>query len=286
MRLRQLVSRDPRQFGCEQSRWTLSALHTVCGRWLRVGTLAGLWGVLRRLQVRLKRGRLYVHSPDPGYAHKLARLKQVVAQVRQAPQRWVLVYLDEVSYTRQPSLACDYAACGPTQPLARLSHAADREYRVLGALDGLTGRVLYRQRRHIRRTVLIDFWYQLRAAYPEAEQIYVVVDNWPVHFHPDVLAVLHPQPYRSDFRLPPNWSSAPSAHVKRDGLPITLVPLPTYASWLNPIEKLWRKLRQQIVHLHRQADDWPGLKQRVARFLDGLAHGSPALLHYVGLLPI
>ena len=45
-------------------------------------------------------------------------------------------------------------------------------------------------------------------------------------------------------------------------LPIQLVPLPTYASWCNPIEKLWRQLRQELLHLHRFADrfrstQWP-----------------------------
>jgi len=32
---------------------------------------------------------------------------------------------------------------------------------------------------------------------------------------------------------------------------ITLVYLPTYAPWLNPIEKLWRKAYQEVLHLHR-----------------------------------
>jgi hypothetical protein len=59
--------------------------------------------------------------------------------------------------------------------------------------------------------------------------------------------------------------------------------LPTYAPWLNPIEKLWRWLRQDVLKLHRQASDWPGLRQRVRAFLDQFASGSLALLQYVGL---
>jgi len=30
-------------------------------------------------------------------------------------------------------------------------------------------------------------------------------------------------------------------------LPIQIVQLPTYASWTNPIEKLWRKLKAEMV---------------------------------------
>ncbi|MCB8937396.1 MAG: transposase [Ardenticatenaceae bacterium] len=69
-------------------------------------------------------------------------------------------------------------------------------------------------------------------------------------------------------------------------MPVQLLPLPTYASWLNPIEKLWRWLKQEVLHLHRFSDDWPELREVVASFLDQFATGSDALLRYVGLLPI
>jgi transposase len=66
-------------------------------------------------------------------------------------------------------------------------------------------------------------------------------------------------------------------------LPIQIVPLPTYASWCNPIEKLWRKLRQELTHLHLWADDLAQLRAEIDRFLQQFAAGSPALLRYVGL---
>jgi len=66
-------------------------------------------------------------------------------------------------------------------------------------------------------------------------------------------------------------------------LPIQIVPLPTYASWCNPIEKLWRKLRQDVTHLHRWADDLEVLRIEIDRFLDQFAQGSLELLRYVGL---
>jgi hypothetical protein len=56
-----------------------------------------------------------------------------------------------------------------------------------------------------------------------------------------------------------------------------------YASWTNPIEKLWRWLKQEVLHLHRLADQWPELQQRVDHLLVQFAHGSKALLRYVGL---
>ncbi len=64
---------------------------------------------------------------------------------------------------------------------------------------------------------------------------------------------------------------------------ITLVPLPTYASWRTPIEKVWRYLKQEVLHMHSWADAWATLKLEVARFLDRFAQPNTALLHYVGL---
>ena len=60
--------------------------------------------------------------------------------------------------------------------------------------------------------------------------------------------------------------------------------LPNYSPWLNPIEKLWRWLRQDVLKQHRLAGDWPILRGRVNQFLGQFAAGSQDLLRYVGLL--
>jgi hypothetical protein len=83
--------------------------------------------------------------------------------------------------------------------------------------------------------------------------------------------------------LPPNWPVEASPKAKHLNLPIQLLPLPTYASGTNPIEKLWRNLRQEVLHLHRFEDDWDATKQAVSSFLDQFAQDSFDLLRYVGL---
>ena len=98
-----------------------------------------------------------------------------------------------------------------------------------------------------------EFYGDLRAAYPWAERIYVVPgQDWPVHTHPDVLVALEAQTSPFAFHRPPSWPTTPSAAAVTRwtdlALPIQIVPLPTYASWCNPIEKLWRKLRQEVTH--------------------------------------
>ncbi len=134
---------------------------------------------------------------------------------------------------------------------------------------------------------MVGFYEDLHTAYPQAEQIIAVQDNWPVHTHPDVLVALQEQNDPWPTHNPPDWPTEPSAGAqKRWGqlrLPIQIVRLPTYASWTNPIEKLWRKLRGEVLHLHRLADNLEALRKEVDTFLDQFAKGSLDLLHYVGL---
>lgn len=280
------MRREPALFGHQQSRWTLQAIAQSCD-WLRVTTAGGLSQLLDRLGISYKRARSYIHSPDEYYNEKLSLIQLCLLRAWYAPERYVFLYQDEFTCYRQPTLACTYECKGAMQPLARWSYRSNTHFRVVADLNAITGQVHYRQRCKLDVRELSDFHAAVRAEYPEAEEIYIAQDNWPVHFHPDVLARLQPQ----DFfpwppKVPGNWPTEPSPKAIQDDLPIRLLLLPTYASWLNPTEKLWRWLKQDVLHLHRMSDDWPALQQAVANFLDGFKDGSPELLRYVGLLPV
>ncbi len=54
-----------------------------------------------------------------------------------------------------------------------------------------------------------------------------------------------------------------------------------YASWCNPIEKLWRKLRQDMTRLRRWADDLETLRTEIDHFLDQFAMARWSCLRYV-----
>jgi hypothetical protein len=280
-----IIRRDPQLFGYSCSRWKLSMIRDICS-WLRVETMGGLSQLLKQLGISYKRGREYVHSPDPSYDEKLSLIELMRLRAYYAPESYVFLYLDELTYYRQPTIYRAYEVVGKMQPLAYRSHNMNTRFRVLGALNALTGQLNFKQGSRTTTAFLSKFWYDLRSDYPDAETIYVVVDNWPVHFHPDVLAPLQAQNFPFPQTLPANWQAEPSSRARVDDLPIQLLCLPTYASWLNPIEKLWRWLKQDILHMHRNSDDWPALKERVDHWLTNFSEGSPELLRYVGLLPI
>jgi hypothetical protein len=277
-----VVHHDPRLYGEERSRWTLAAFRRSCP-WLHIATLAGVWGLLHRLDIRLKRAREHVHSPDLDYIMKVRSVQICFQRSLPSSSAAVVLFQDEMAYYRQPTVSTAYEQQGRAQALAERSWRSNSEWHVVATLNALTGQVVYHQASHITIPTLVGFYKTVHETYRGSGTIYVVQDNWPVHFHPDILAALEPQWFPWPSHVPGNWKETPRRTAQHLNLPIQLIALPTYAPWTNPIEKLWRWLRQDVLHLHRYADRWDDLKGRVAEFLDGFRNGSPKLLHYVGL---
>ena len=252
---------------------------------LAAASLSGVWRLLHDSKLHRRRGRDHLHSPDPAYQEKVAYLRAIQARVAAAPDTAVLLYLDEVTYYRQPSLASAYAPAGADAPRAERSTRSNTTTRVVGALDARTGQVTSLVRGKIGVAALRRLYRDLVAAYP-GRQLYLVIDNWPIHYHPDLLAALEPQASPFPAHRPRHWPTEPGPTAKRLGLPIQLVPLPTYSPWLNPIERLWRWLKQDVLHLHLHADDLTALKALVVAFLARFNGPSPDLLRYVGLVTL
>ena len=281
-----MVHRAPWSFGLARSRWRLVDLRQVLG-WAGVSSVSGWQRLLARLRIRWKRGRAWVHSPDPDYDAKLAAIAGAQALTRAEPATYRLLFQDEVTLSRHPTVSHAYAAQGHDQARARRSHAADTLTRLTATLDAASGQVVARRASRITLATHVAFLRALVDTYAQHAQLFLVVDNWPLHFHPDVLVALEPQLPHFPRYVPPTWPSDPSPEARRRWgdlhLPIQLLPLPTYASWCNPIEQLWRQLRQDLTHFHPWADDLPALRQQLDAFLAQFAHGSADLLRYVGL---
>lgn len=252
-----MLRQPPAIHGVERSRWRLQDLPKA-RPWLAGYTQAGLSKALQRLRVGRKRGRLCVHRPDLAYETKLARIARAVQLAHAKPEEVRLLYADEFSLYRQPTLAAVYAEAG-VEPKARLSHRSNIRHRFSGALDLAQGQVTWTAGAKMGVDGLKAFLRTLRKTYP-TQTLFLVWDNWPVHAHAGVLTTA-------------------------SELGIQLLWLPTYAPWTNPIEKLWRWLKQDLLHHHRLADQWNDLKAKVATFLDRFKAGSTDLLQYVGLLP-
>jgi transposase len=241
--------------GPAPSRWTLRTIRASVD-WLTAYTVSGVWRVLQACGLGLHTSCARLFSPDPDYSSKVRRLHRCLRDAARHPDSVMAVFLDEFGYQRWPEVAPTWG--GEARVAQRAGN--NQQWRTIGALNALTGQVDYLDGYIVGRQQVIQFYGLLDRAYPKkVELIYVIQDNWNIHTHPDVLTAVAAYP-----RLKPVW-------------------LPTYAPWLNPIEKLWRWLRQDILKMHRWVEDWPQVKQRVRDFLEQFAHASLTLLRYVGL---
>jgi hypothetical protein len=238
------------------SRWNLSRIRQSCP-FLEQYSLPGVSLFLKAAGIRLRQGRHQYYSPDPAYGQKVKRLLSVLEQVACSQGREVALFVDEMGFLRWPEPSRDWCQAAPhPRPLADRKLSPAGQWRLIGSLDALSGRVLTLDNSIVGRRQVGAFLTQIDQSYPDAQKIFVIWDNWSIHQHEEVLAELS--------RL-------------------QVVCLPTYAPWLNPIEKLWRKLRQEVLYLHRYAYDWKTFRERVRAFFAQFATGSDDLLCYVGL---
>lgn len=240
----------------DQSRWRLYSIQANVS-FLNDYSISGVWRFMQRHGFSLHSARVQHYSPDPDYLDKETYLHQCLKEAAANPDGCILLFLDEMGYYRWPEPAHDWAQ---KAPVTDRKQSKQQPWRLIGALNALTGQVNYLDAYIVGRAKVIRFYQLIAACYEQAEQIYVVQDNWSIHKHPEVMAALENLP-----TIEPVW-------------------LPTYAPWLNPIEKLWRWLREDLLKLHHLADSFERLQQRVRAFLDQFRHGSTELLGYVGLL--
>lgn len=252
-----VLRQSPYQYDIQRSRWRLADLLLVMED-IKVESVSGLWRVLESLDIRFRRAWEYMTSPDPEAEVKLAQIEQAKQAAQAHHERIVALWLDELTLYRLPSVSdvwCD--AQGRAQK-AHWTSGNNTKLRVVGALNHITGQISVRQRSTIGKIQLGHFYEQLRQTYPDAETIYAIQDCWPVHQVESVLLAAQQQS-------------------------VTPLFLPTYSSWRNPIEKVWRKLKQDVVHMHPWAEEWQRFKDEVRNFFRPFEQPNQELLRYVGL---
>lgn len=222
-------------------------------------TLSGIWHLLQRQKIRLRQGRPQQYSPDPKYKEKEQHLLARLAEVGQQPDQEVLVFADEFTYHHWPLAAATWSPQDEPPPLAERAAPGEQQQRIVGGVNAWQGQLTYLEAKAITGVVFGQFLRRVHKAYPEAERITVVVDNWSTHKAKAVLNVLHQLPR------------------------LELLFLPTYSPWLNPIEKLWDWVKEAILRMHPFAGRWSALKDEVSDFLDQFAVGSTELLRRIGL---
>ena len=251
--------RSPLLYELPRSRWSLALLQKAVA-WLADKSLSCISQLLKRLHVSYKRGRLAVHSPDLLYDLKLARIRAAYQQMQQDPTRVVLLYLDEHLVGRYPTVARCYSSTGAPGMQARQYAGYNSMLRSIGCLDAGSGAVLAKRYGSVTVDNFLKFLQRVEEQYPEAEVIYIALDNWSVHINERVLPALQARQSK-----------------------IQLLFQPTYAPWTNPMEKVWLRFNEDVSHMHPHWAKWQPWRLRIDDWIAQVRPPSQAMLQATGV---
>lgn len=207
----------PRNYGVPLNRWSLRRLRGYLLRRRVVGQISveGLRQVLRRAGVTWQRTRTWKRSPDPDYEAKAARVLRLYRAAeagRAARHQAVVVCFDECGpLSLRPWPGSAWAPPGRPWRTRATYHRTGGVRYLLGSYDVGADRLWGHLVEHKDGPSVLGALQRLRARYPHQFAVFVVLDNLSAHFTPQIRA----------------WAAANR---------VRLVPLPTYASYLNRIE--------------------------------------------------
>jgi transposase len=211
----------PDQQGVPLTRWSLPRLSAhLADQGVVEVSARHLGALLAKAGLSFQRTRTWKASPDPDYEPKAAR---VLALCAKPPSDGPVVSFDQMGpVSLRPIAGAGWAPRKrPERQRADYNRRHGTRY-VFGAYDVHADRLRVRLRPRRRGSDMLAFMRQIRACYPARQRIYWIQDN-----------------------LSANW--VPAIRTFAAAHNIELVPTPTYASYLNPVECHFSALTQFVV---------------------------------------
>ncbi len=166
-------------------------------------------------------------------------------------ERALLLFGDEASFPQWGTLSYTWARRG-CQPVVPTS-GKRKGYKVLGLIDYFTGRLFYQGWEGRLNSACYAAFLQ-RVLEQTDQHIVLVQDGAPYH-----------------------TSAAMQSFFAQHADRLTVFQLPSYSPDYNPIEKLWKKIKQQETHLH-YFPTFEALTERVEQALLKFSHAPREVL--------
>jgi transposase len=215
-----LMQSDPLHSGFLATFWTTAmltaALFSLLGVHLSMGTVHA---ALRELDLRWGRPRLTMpRKTDPDKALKQWRIAEAILQA--GPHAHIL-YADESRVQLLPLVRAMWHWIG--QQVRVPTPGTNSSRALFGALNIRSGRWSYLVRKRMLTADFLAFLQYLLVSYPVGAVV-LVVDNYSSHTAKAVR----------------EWLTQPD-HTR-----LRLMYLPTYCSHLNPVERIWLRLKDKV----------------------------------------
>jgi len=227
--------------GVPLTRWSLPRLAArLTQQGIVLVSPAHLGRVLAEANLSFQRTRTWKASPDPEYEVKAARVLELTHDP--PPDGGAVVAFDQMGpVSLRPTPGAGWAPKRrPERQRADYNRRQGTRY-VFGALDVHADRLRVRLRPRRRGSDNLAFMAQIRGSYPARQPIYWIQDNLSANWTPDIRKY---------------------AALNK----IELVPTPTYASYLNPVECHFSAISQFVV-CNADYLDWDAFAYALARHI-------------------
>jgi len=225
--------------GVPLTRWSLDRLSAHLADQGVLISPAHLWRLLDQAGLSFQRTRSWKASPDPDYEARAARVLELYAV---APFDGPVVSFDQMGpISLKPIQGAGWAL--QKRP-GRLRATYNRKHGIryiFGALDVHRDRLYARMRPRRAGSDVLGFMRTIRMVYPARQKLYWIQDNLSANWTPDIR----------------KFAAANK---------IELVPTPTYASYLNPIESHFRPI-QEFVFNSTDYPDWNTAQRALADYI-------------------
>jgi putative transposase len=237
-----VLSKRPRDFGFLRSRWCCAAVALLLGRLHQVQVsreTVRRW--LRQEQVVWRRPRPVLRREDPDKAAIFQGLRQLLLNL---PEDETVVFQDEVDLNLNPKVGGMWMRRG--QQAGVVTPGDNAKTYLAGSLHWRTGLLIQTLGPQRDGNLFVRHLHDLRRHLRRYQKIHVICDN--AKFHHACWAV---------------WE-----FCYQYGDRVVLHFLPKYAPELNPIERVWWVLHDQITRNH-QCTDLQELVDLVLAWLPG-----------------
>jgi transposase len=221
------VASQPRDHGWARSTWSRELLAKELRR--QTGVRVSLRTVGRALdRIGARHGMARpVPRVEWSAARKSRRVRQILAKVKNLPRGDVAFYADELDVHLNPKIGRDWMLHGTQKEVPTPGKNQKRYLYGALAVDGTD--LVYTTSDRKNTDGFIAFLERLRATYPKAKRIHLVLDNYVIHKSKKALRYLE------------------KAAV------FVLHFLPPYSPEHNRIERTWRDLHGNVTRNHRCA---------------------------------
>jgi transposase len=225
--------------GVALTRWSLPRLADhLADQGIVMVSPAHLGRVLAEAGLSFQRTRTWKASPDPDYEPKTARILELKAGPPSDGGQ-VIAFDQMGPISLRPTAGAGWAVRRRPERQRATYHRTMGTRYVFGAYDLHEDRLRVRLRPRRRGSDNLAFMAQIRAAIPARRRIYWIQDG-----------------------LSANWTPAIRAFAATNN--IELVPTPTYASYLNPVECHFFPIQEFVVN-NSDYLDWDAFAWALAR---------------------